>query len=161
MSTPTTRAPRSSPARPSDGSVGGVMTARAPKWVGHVLRFAVVGVASTVAHLGLFALLRESGLLGAQAANLAALLLATLLNTALNRWWTFGVRGGGHLRNHLQGMALLGLNLALTSAGLWLLHTVIGTHATGAETVTIAAANAVATILRFVAMRRWMYGRSA
>lgn len=54
-------------------------------------RFATIGVASTVLHLGLFAAL--TGVLGALAANLVALLVSTVLNTAANRAWTFEVRG--------------------------------------------------------------------
>ena len=57
-------------------------------------RFATVGVASTVLHLGLFAVL-NARFASAQLANLAALLAATVVNTALNRRWTFEVRGGG------------------------------------------------------------------
>src|SRR5204862_825870 len=59
--------------------------------VGQLVRFAVIGVLSTLAYLLLFVLFR--GPVGAQAANLTALLLTALANTAANRWHTFGVRG--------------------------------------------------------------------
>ena len=60
--------------------------------LGQVWRFAVVGLASTALHLGLFAWL-AAALPSAQTANLLALLVATVANTAANRRWTFGVRG--------------------------------------------------------------------
>ena len=58
---------------------------------GQAVRFAAVGVASTAAYLLLFMMLHGS--LGAQAANLIALLLTAIGNTAANRRFTFGVAG--------------------------------------------------------------------
>ena len=56
------------------------------------LRFAAIGVLSTLAYLLLFLLARP---MGAQAANLFALLVTAVANTAANRRFTFGVRGAG------------------------------------------------------------------
>src|SRR6266508_177866 len=56
-----------------------------------LVRFAGVGVASTVAYGLLFVLLR--GAMGGQAANLLALLVTALANTAANRRLTFGISG--------------------------------------------------------------------
>jgi hypothetical protein len=61
---------------------------------GQLARFAGVGVASTLAYLALFVLLRD--LLGAQAANLVALAATAVANTAANRRLTFGVSGRRH-----------------------------------------------------------------
>ena len=55
------------------------------------IRFGVIGVLSTVAYLLLFLMFRAP--LGAQAANFTALLLTAIANTAVNRRFTFGVRG--------------------------------------------------------------------
>ena len=55
-----------------------------------------IGVLSTLAYLALFLLLR--GVVGAQAANLVALLLTAVANTAANRRLTFGIRGGARRR---------------------------------------------------------------
>ena len=86
-----------------------------------LVRFAAVGVASTLAYLLLFVLLRPG--LGAQAANLVALLLTAVANTAANRRLTFGVRGGdGRARHQLQGLAVFALGLALTSGSLAAVH---------------------------------------
>jgi glycosyltransferase involved in cell wall biosynthesis len=89
---------------------------RAPRLV----RFAGVGVASTLVYLLLFALGRT--FLGAQAANLVALLASALGNTATNRRFTFGVRGSTHaVRHHVQGLLLFLAGLALTGGALQLL----------------------------------------
>ena len=55
------------------------------------VRFGAVGVASTAAYVVLFLLMQ--GFLGAQAANLIALLLTAIGNTAANRRFTFGLEG--------------------------------------------------------------------
>ena len=69
---------------------------------GPVARFVGVGVLSTLAYALLFLLLR--GPLGAAGANVAALALTAVGNTAANRRLTFGVRGrAGLLRQHLAG----------------------------------------------------------
>jgi putative flippase GtrA len=120
-------------------------------------RFAVVGAVSTVVHLGLFALL-EPALGSAQAANLLALLLATLVNTALNRSWTFGVRGRrGAARHQAQGLAVFALTWALTSGALAGLHWVVATPSTAVSTTVLAGATAASTVLRFAAMRSWIF----
>src|SRR5208282_2455659 len=58
---------------------------------GQLARFTVVGVASTVAYVALFLALR--GGLGAQRANAVSLLVTAVVNTAVNRRVTFGIRG--------------------------------------------------------------------
>jgi hypothetical protein len=76
--------------------------------VGQLVRFAVIGVACTLAYLLVFVLLR--GAFPAQAANLVALGLTAIANTAANRRITFGIRGRpGAARAQLQGLVGLGL----------------------------------------------------
>ncbi len=116
-----------------------------------VALFACVGVLSTVAYAALFLGLRQ--VWPAQVANLVALLLTAVGNTALNRRFTFGVRGGGALRHQAQGLLVFGLGLALTSGSLWLL----GSAPHWAEVVVLTLANLVVTVMRFVAMRVWIF----
>src|SRR3954454_21553764 len=74
-----------------------------PGLVGQLVRFTVIGVGSTLAYLRLFLLLR--GAFTAQRANLVALLLTAVANTAANRRLTFGIRGGrGAGRAQAQGL---------------------------------------------------------
>ena len=118
-------------------------------------RFATIGVASTVLHLGMFAAV--TGALGALSANLVALLVATVLNTAANRAWTFEVRGRQDaLRHQLQGLAVFAVTWGLTSLALLGLQTAAPGAPAGVQTAVVAVANVVSTLVRFVALRRWM-----
>ncbi|MFF0469467.1 glycosyltransferase [Micromonospora zamorensis] len=123
-----------------------------------LVRFAAVGVASTLAYLVLFVATR--GALGAQPANLLALLLTAVANTAANRRLTFGISGRRHAgRHHLQGLLAFGLGLALTSGSLAVLHAVHAAPARPVELVVLVAANLAATVLRFVLLRLGMHHR--
>ncbi|MEU4792337.1 dolichyl-phosphate beta-glucosyltransferase [Micromonospora tulbaghiae] len=120
-------------------------------------RFAAVGVASTLAYLLLFLLAR--GPLGAQPANLLALLLTAVANTAANRRLTFGVTGRRHAgRHHLQGLLAFALGLALTSGSLAVLHATTP-PSRGWELTVLVAANLAATALRFLLLRLAMHHR--
>jgi putative flippase GtrA len=121
-----------------------------------LVRFAIVGVASTLAYLALYLLLR--GGLGAQAANLIALLATTVANTAANRRLTFGVLGPASAARHqLQGLVVFALGLALTSGSLALLHALIAAPRQSVEVAVLVAANLAATVLRFVLFRAWVF----
>ncbi|MDF8264550.1 bifunctional glycosyltransferase family 2/GtrA family protein [Luteipulveratus flavus] len=124
---------------------------------GQLARFAVVGVLSTVLHLGLFALLATGGI-ERQAANLLALLVATVLNTAANRSWTFGVRGRSRaLVQHGQALLIFAITWSTTALALAVLNAVTDGAGTGVATTVVAVANLVATAVRFAAMRRWIF----
>ncbi len=121
-----------------------------------LLRFAAVGVASTAAYFVLYLLLRP---LGAQAANLISLLATAVANTAANRRFTFGLTGRDRLlRHHLGGLIAFGLALGLTSGSLWLIQALWPEAGRLVELVSLVAANAVATALRFTALRQLMSG---
>ncbi|MGK5443577.1 glycosyltransferase [Micromonospora sp. URMC 105] len=120
-------------------------------------RFAAVGVASTLAYLLLFVATR--GMLGAQWANLLALLVTAVANTAANRRLTFGITGRRHAgRHHLQGLLAFGLGLALTSGSLAALHAITA-PSRPVELAVLVAANLAATALRFLLLRLAMHHR--
>ena len=121
-----------------------------------ILRFAVIGVISTVAFLLLYSLFRTA--MPAQVSNLIALVITAVANTAANRRLTFGIRGKRHAgRSQVEGLVVFGLGLVLTSGSLALLDLTSpgASHAT--ELVVLVIANAVATLLRFVAYRAWVF----
>jgi len=123
-----------------------------------LVRFAVVGVASTIAYALLYLLLR--GPLGAQAANFAALLLTAIGNTAANRRLTFGVRGPvGAIRHQGQGLVVFAAGWALTASALAALYASAPSPPRAAELAVLVIANLAATLLRFVLLRRWVFRR--
>jgi putative flippase GtrA len=116
---------------------------------GQLVRFLAIGVASTLAYLLLYALLRLG--VGPQVANLLALLVTAVANTAANRRLTFGVRGSSGIgRHHLQGLVIFGIGLLLTSGSLSLLS---ASHPRWVEVLMLTVANLVATLVRFLLLR--------
>lgn len=123
---------------------------------GQLIRFAGIGVACTLAYLLLYALLRDP--LTAFGANLVALVVTAVVNTAANRRVTFGVRGRrGALAHQFQGLVVFGLGLAFTSAALYGLAAWAPQASQLTEMAVLVAANALATVLRFVAFRSWIF----
>ena len=128
----------------------------APSFAAQVLRFGAVGVASTAAYLLLYLGLRV--VMPAQAANALALLTTAIVNTAANRRLTFAIRGRGRAVTHqAQGLLVFGLALGVTSGSLALLHAFAGRPAKSAEIAVLVSANLVATVLRFVLLRGWVF----
>jgi len=127
-----------------------------PGLVSQLVRFAVVGVASTLAYLALFWVLR--GQLGAQPANAVALAVTAVANTAANRRLTFGLRGrSGRLRAQAQGLVAFGAGLALTAGALAVLAATAPHASRAVELAVLVAANVAATLLRFLLLRAWVF----
>ena len=120
------------------------------------VRFTVIGVASTIAYLLLFVALHHA--VGAQAANLLALLLTAVANTAANRRFTFGVRGAvGAARHQIEGLVVFGIALAITSGSLAVLHLMMSQPHRAVELAVLVGANLTATAIRFVLLRGWVF----
>ncbi len=117
--------------------------------------FAGIGALSTLAYALIYLVARQ--LLPAQAANLVALGVTAIGNTAANRRITFGVSGAGALRHQAQGLVVFGIGLALTSGSLWMLGTMVPAAPHTAEVAVLTVANLVTTVGRFLAMRLWMF----
>ncbi|MFN8125296.1 MAG: bifunctional glycosyltransferase family 2/GtrA family protein [Candidatus Nanopelagicales bacterium] len=127
--------------------------------LGNLVRFALVGVASTALFGVLFLLFRMA--LPAQVANVNALLVATFANTAVNRRFTFGVRGrSGRWRQQAQGYVVLGIALVITSGSLALLHAFVPEPGAGVELAVLTIANLIATLVRFLLFRAWIFTRT-
>jgi putative flippase GtrA/glycosyltransferase involved in cell wall biosynthesis len=137
---------------PGIGSASG--PSRGLAW--QVPRFAVIGVLSTLAYIVVFLALH--GFMGAQAANALSLLITAVFNTAANRRLTFGVTGrAGAAAHHFRGLIAFGVCLVLTSGALLALHAVSASPGRGVEIAVLVAANLVATALRFVLYRGWVF----
>jgi putative flippase GtrA len=127
-----------------------------PRLFGQLVSFCVIGAASTLAYAALYLLLRQT--MPAQAANFVSLLLTAVANTAANRRFTFGVRGtGGRLRTQGQGLIVFALGLAVTSGSLALLHHGDPAASHSVELAVLIAASVVATLLRFVLFKAWIF----
>ncbi|MFJ2667910.1 glycosyltransferase [Nocardia fluminea] len=123
--------------------------------VGQLVRFAIVGVTSTLAYIALYLLLQP--LVGGQGANLLSLLVTAVGNTAANRAFTFGVRGRGDALSHqFQGLAIFAFGLAITSGSLFALHRWAPDAPVAVELTVLITANLVATLARFVGLR-WVF----
>ena len=121
-----------------------------------VVRFAAVGVTSTAAYILLFMVMQ--GWAGAQLANLIALLMTAIGNTAANRRFTFGIGGRRQLaRHHVEGLVVFAVALAITSGALGLLHVSAESPHHLVELAVLVAANLLATVVRFVLLRGWVF----
>jgi putative flippase GtrA len=122
-----------------------------------IARFAVIGVASTIAYVVLFLLLRV--FMSAQAANVISLLVTAVANTAANRRLTFGISGRSKAARHqVKGLIAFGVGLALTSGALLALHAGSDHPGRVAEVSVLIAANLLATVIRFLLYRHWVFG---
>jgi glycosyltransferase involved in cell wall biosynthesis len=120
-----------------------------------LLRFAGVGILSTLGYLFLFVAWRP--VLGPLEANAMAMAIATLFNTAVHRELSQG-RDGRSRRGHLVAVVsgLYAVSLALTTLALL----VAGWLAPGAllpELGALIAANALAATVRFTVLRAWVF----
>ncbi|MER7667891.1 GtrA family protein [Kitasatospora sp. NPDC096128] len=118
--------------------------------------FLVIGVLSTVFYLGLFVVARW--FTDPQAANLIALAVSAVANTAANRRFTFGVVGSqGMVRHQLQGAVAFLIGLGLSSGVLALLDRVVPDASRPVEVGGLVVANGLATVARFVLLKVWVF----
>src|SRR4029450_5642778 len=124
---------------------------RSDRLASQLVRFASIGVVSTVLFGFLFTVL--TGPLRPVAAVVAAMAVCAVANTAANRRLTFALRGRADRRRHLAAGALLGLvPLGLSLGALGVLG-LAGVTSTVARLVAVTAANASGSLARFVALR--------
>src|SRR4051794_33926040 len=118
-------------------------------------RYVVVGVVSSALYALLFISLDG---LGAQPANLVGAIASTLLANEMHRrltfhagqqvsWFTAQWEGGG-----LAGVGMVATSLALASV-----HALIGDIGTGEQLGLIAAVTGLIGLIRFVALRSWVF----
>jgi len=148
------------PVRPEAHNPAPVATQGPPAGLAAQLpRFLAIGVASTLAYLVLYWVLRW--FMPALAANALSLLLTAVANTSANRRLTFGVRGSaGAAKQQVQGLIAFGAGLVLSSGALTCLHAVSARPGRMVELAVLVVANLVATAVRFVLYRLWVFGDS-
>jgi putative flippase GtrA len=123
---------------------------------GQIWRFGAVGLCTTLVNFGLFWALKT--VTSAVVANLLALLLTTLANTAANRRLTFGVRGRNRWAHaHAGGLLAFGLSLTLTTGSISALQMAVPRAGVLLELGVLGLANAVTTVARFLLLRAALY----
>jgi putative flippase GtrA len=91
-------------------------------------------------------------------ANVVSYFLAAIANTAANRRFTFGVRGRQRtVRHHLEGGVAFLVGLAVSSAGLAIVHAMAPGAPRIAEVAALFGFNLFAAVIRFVLLRAWVF----
>ena len=127
-----------------------------PSFFAQVVRFVAVGVLSTIAYALLYLLF--ASVMDGFVANFLALLLTAIANTAANRRFTFGIRGrAGAAMHQFQGLIVFGIAWVITSGSLLELHLINPHASTIVDLVVLTFANLLATVLRFILLRVWVF----
>ncbi len=119
-----------------------------------LLRFAGVGTVSTVAYLALVVLVEPW--LGIEPANVLAIVVCGLVNTAVHRRLVGRQAGGVSGSQLVVGATLLVVSLAATTAALAGARAA-GFDALGVELAALVAGNLVAAVARFGILRTWVF----
>jgi putative flippase GtrA len=123
-----------------------------------LLRFTAVGIVCTLTPLALYAVVRP---IGAQPADAAALIITSLMNTALNRRLTFKITGRRRMkRDHLNGLIVILVALLITGSSLAVLHWLRPDASVADELWTTTLAGFGATAVRFTLLRHWIFRRA-
>ena len=127
--------------------------------VRQLLRFTAVGIVCTATSLALYAFLRPH--LGSQPANATALILTSLMNTALNRRLTFRITERHRMkRDHLNGLIVILVALLITGGSLGVLHWINPAATVADELWTTTLSGFAATAVRFTLLRHWIFRRA-
>lgn len=122
---------------------------------GQLVRFASIGMVSTLVFAALFALLHAP--LGAYLADVVALAVCTVANTAANRRLTFSLRGRAGRARHFGGALLLALLPLALTLGTLVVLTSLGVTSMPAQLVAVTAANLAASLAKFAVLRSWVF----
>ncbi|MGD9988756.1 GtrA family protein [Pseudonocardia sp.] len=136
---------------------------RHPTFV-QLARFAIVGGTGTALSALIYLALRTW--MSPVPANVVALLLSTGLTTELNRRFTFDGAAAHRLRASVQDVVTVVFYAFYTSGVLLLLEWLVPGATQWEEALAIAAASVLGGLMRFLAMRYWVFapgrpGRSA
>jgi putative flippase GtrA len=99
-----------------------------------------------------------AGTLPAGAANVIALALTAVANTAANRRITFGRKGrAGVWRDQLQGAFVFLTTVAITSGALLILDGIDRRPARALEVAVLVVSSTLATVVRYIGLRFWVF----
>ena len=124
--------------------------------VRQLARYAVVGALGTAASTLFYLAFRIWW--DAVPANLAALVLSTVLSTEANRRFTFEGAQVDRVREYVQNAGTVAFYAVYSSLVLLLLEQVVTDPTTLQESLTVAGASVVGGVARFVLLRNWVFG---
>jgi putative flippase GtrA len=149
---------------PSVGATRAALVTKSPVWhrypvlAAQLRGFGIVAIICTVTSMAIYAGLRPS--MGTQWANAISLVLCSVLNTDLNRRFSFGVRNSKlWFQDQRRGLWIMFLALGITSGSLWLLHTLSPHASLAVELAVIVLGNVASAVSRFLIMRYWIFRR--
>jgi len=152
---PTSPSPASTTASAASSVTSGSVGSDGDVFADELLRFAGVGLVSTMVYVVLFVLLEPR--IDTYAANAIALIGCTLGNTAAHRGMAATARHGlDRLHRVAVGAALLAVSLVFTTLAL-LVTRALGFDALAPELVAVTVANAAAAAFRFAILRTWVF----
>lgn len=127
--------------------------------VRQLIRFTGVGVICTATSLALYTVLRQW--IDPQFANAAALIITSVMNTALNRRLTFKITANRkRAQDHLNGLIVIAIALVITGGSLGILHWIHPAATVADELWTTTLSGFVATAVRFTLLRHWIFRRA-
>lgn len=124
--------------------------------VRQLMRYGVVGALGTVVSTLLYLVFRIWW--DAVPANLAALVLSTVLSTEVNRRFTFSGAVADRAREYLQNAGTVAFYAVYGSVVLLLLEQVVVDPTVLQESLAVAGASVVGGLARFVLLRNWVFG---
>ncbi|GAB3510954.1 GtrA family protein [Amycolatopsis cihanbeyliensis] len=123
----------------------------------HAAWYVAAGAATTGLQALLFLALRQP--LGSHPANLLAIAVTTLANTEFHRRVTFAGAASPTGRRYLQAVLTFAFYAGYGAAVLFTLHAVAPQAGAVAESVAVAAASLAGGVIRFLALRSWVFLR--
>jgi putative flippase GtrA len=135
-------------------SIGVNPSSRVRELSGALVRFASVGTATTVLYAVLYLLAVE--VLPPHLANLASMVVTTVVSTEWHRGWTFRSPNSG-LRTHLRAGLVTTVTYGMTSAGLLILTALRPEAEEVAQVAVLVVATTVAGLIRFAVLRLWVF----
>ena len=122
-----------------------------------LVRFATVGVTSTIAYGLIYLALRDVAHSEAWLASVAGLAITAVANTVVNRRYTFGVQGRqGAAADYAAGLIAFVLALTMTTGVAEALRHLAPAAPHPFEVIALTAANLVATLCRYLMFRGWI-----
>ena len=126
--------------------------------VQQVLRFVAVGGLGTVVSALLYLAFRTWW--DALPANLAAIVLSTVLSTEVNRRFTFSGARADPTREYAQNAGSVLFYAVYSSVVLVVLGQVVADPTALQETVTVAVASTFGGVVRFLVLRNWVWNQA-